>query len=140
MPVSVGEGVGVLRTLMAPPVSTPGSVLSCAPWTCPQREEQQGFCGRGGGAGQEGRLQADHLPAEREPQRPLDPGTVAAGRRPARMASRRERLAHPNWGQGGEAAVNIWKDLGAVTVPPGTLLFLSPDLELPPSLQNFLET
>lgn len=36
--------------------------------------------------------------------------------------------------------MNIWKDLGAVTVLPGTLLFLSPDLELPPSLQNFLET
>lgn len=36
--------------------------------------------------------------------------------------------------------MNIQKDLGAPTVLPRALLLLILDLELPPSLQNFLET
>lgn len=73
MPVSVsvcvgGGAAGVLLTPEAPLVSRRGCVLSPSPWACLQREEQHVFCGRRGGAGQEGWLQADHLPAEREPQ------------------------------------------------------------------------
>lgn len=60
--------MGVLRPPEARLVSTPGSALSPSPWACVQGAEQHVLCGRGGGAGQEGRLQADRLPAEGEPQ------------------------------------------------------------------------